>query len=144
MGMALLVAFTILEILAVGYAVARSAPPQWQLCELVVLAAVFLLVRAYRDYLVKPAEVATAYSDQAPDWATHRVERRLTPRLAGNRSRAGEIGATHSVEQIAYEMVTQAFRQISMKCHPDHGGDSETMQRVNAARDLLLGGLRRG
>lgn len=141
MGMALLVAFTILEILVVGYAVARSAPPQWQLCELVVLAAVFLLVRAYRDYLVKPSAVTTAYSDLEPDWAKQNVERRLTPRVAG---KTGNIGANQSVEQIAYEMVTQAFRQVSMKCHPDHGGDSETMQRVNAARDLLLGGLRRG
>jgi hypothetical protein len=43
-----------------------------------------------------------------------------------------------SVEQIAHDMLMQAFRQASRTHHPDHGGDPEDMRRVYAARDMIL------
>ena len=43
-----------------------------------------------------------------------------------------------SVEQIAHDMLMQAFRQVSRTHHPDLGGDPEDMRRVHAARDLIL------
>jgi curved DNA-binding protein CbpA len=42
------------------------------------------------------------------------------------------------VEQLAHEMLNQAFRQASLRHHPDRGGDPETMRRVYAARELIL------
>jgi len=36
------------------------------------------------------------------------------------------------------EQVEDAHRRLAMKHHPDRGGDSETMGRINAARDALL------
>lgn len=37
------------------------------------------------------------------------------------------------------EQIEDAHRRLAMKHHPDRGGDSETMGRINAARDALLG-----
>jgi hypothetical protein len=34
--------------------------------------------------------------------------------------------------------IEEAHRRLAMKHHPDRGGDSETMGRINAARDALL------
>jgi hypothetical protein len=36
------------------------------------------------------------------------------------------------------EQIEEAHRRLAMKHHPDRGGDSETMGRINAARDALL------
>lgn len=36
------------------------------------------------------------------------------------------------------EQVEEAHRRLAMKHHPDRGGDSDTMGRINAARDALL------
>jgi len=36
------------------------------------------------------------------------------------------------------EQIEDAHRRLAMKHHPDRGGDSETMGRINAARDALL------
>ena len=68
---------------------------------------------------------------------------RLVPR-ASKRSGRGDFDAEDSVEQIAQEMVTQAFRQISRKYHPDHGGDQEMMRRVYEAREMMLRAIRKG
>ena len=45
---------------------------------------------------------------------------------------------TMSVEQIGHEMLTHAFRQASLKHHPDHGGDPENMRRVYVVRNIFL------
>lgn len=36
-------------------------------------------------------------------------------------------------------MVNQAWKSCASEHHPDRGGEHDTMQRVNGARDLLLG-----
>lgn len=36
--------------------------------------------------------------------------------------------------------ITQNFRQLSKKYHPDYGGIAESFQRIKVARDILLGG----
>ena len=43
-----------------------------------------------------------------------------------------------SVEQIAHDMLMQAFREASREHHPDRGGDPEDMRRICAARDMIL------
>lgn len=43
---------------------------------------------------------------------------------------AGRIGA---------DEVNRAWKSAAAEHHPDRGGNHETMQRVNGARDLLLG-----
>lgn len=43
-----------------------------------------------------------------------------------------------SVEQIAHDMLMQAFRQAARTHHPDHGGNPEDMRRVHAARAMIL------
>ena len=40
-------------------------------------------------------------------------------------------GATH-------EEIEQAYKRLAMEHHPDRGGDSDKMARINAARDLAL------
>ena len=35
--------------------------------------------------------------------------------------------------------VSQAWKRCASEHHPDRGGDHDTMQLVNGARDLLLG-----
>lgn len=37
------------------------------------------------------------------------------------------------------DQVDEAYRRLAMKHHPDRGGDSQEMARINAARELLLG-----
>lgn len=39
------------------------------------------------------------------------------------------------------QQVEDAHRRLAMKHHPDRGGDSETMGRINAARDALMDSL---
>jgi len=43
---------------------------------------------------------------------------------------------------MAQRIITSGFRQLAMELHPDHGGDHEQMQQLNAAhtwlRDRLL------
>lgn len=40
---------------------------------------------------------------------------------------------------ITTKLVVKARRHLARKHHPDVGGDAETMRRVNAAADFLLG-----
>ena len=41
--------------------------------------------------------------------------------------------------RISVEQVNQAWKRCASEHHPDRGGEHDTMQRVNGARDLLLG-----
>ena len=41
--------------------------------------------------------------------------------------------------RLSVAQVNQAWKRCAAEHHPDRGGEHETMQRVNAARDLLLG-----
>ncbi len=36
-----------------------------------------------------------------------------------------------------WEQLTKAFRTAAMKAHPDHGGSTEEMARINLAREVL-------
>ena len=33
------------------------------------------------------------------------------------------------------------YKKLAMKCHPDHGGSTQKMQELNAARDILTRNL---
>jgi hypothetical protein len=41
--------------------------------------------------------------------------------------------------QASTEEIERAYRRLAADHHPDRGGDSHTMARINAARDQLLG-----
>ena len=60
---------------------------------------------------------------------------------AGQPGRYNAALRSQSVEQMAQEMLTLAFRQASLKYHPDQGGNPESMRKVYAARELLLRGI---
>jgi hypothetical protein len=69
-----------------------------------------------------------------------------SPQAAESESKlddGAEIRADHSVEEIANLIVTQAFRKVSLKYHPDRGGDREIMRRVYAAREMMLRAIHR-
>jgi hypothetical protein len=132
------VLFTIIGILAIGWALATLAPPHWVFGELFLLAASVLVVRDYlltRDQGRRIAGTGNSawFADaplEAPD--TQSDLERAQPDT--------HVVYSHkqSVEQIAHDMLMQAFRQASRKHHPDHGGEPEDMRRVYAARDMIL------
>jgi DnaJ-domain-containing protein 1 len=43
------------------------------------------------------------------------------------------VGSDSSKDEIA-----RAYKRLAAKHHPDRGGDTQTMARINAARDALL------
>jgi hypothetical protein len=47
-------------------------------------------------------------------------------------------------EQLTKEIVTKRRRALATVCHPDKGGSSEAMVRLNQAADLLLSGIEKG
>lgn len=47
------------------------------------------------------------------------------------------LGLDRSKQTITREAVTAAFRAAAFKFHPDQGGTTEAMQKVNAAHDAI-------
>jgi hypothetical protein len=156
------VLFTIIGILAIGWALATLAPPHWMFGEVFLLAASVLVVR---DYLLaqdqgrrmrgagssmlagNSAWVADAQLDDldaqsqpSHPWDFERAAAKTRNALAGRTLPATNLVYSHkqSVEQIAHDMLMQAFRQASRTHHADSGGDPEDMRRVYAARDMIL------
>jgi hypothetical protein len=153
---ALGVLFTILGLMAIARELAAAAPPGWKLGEFILLAAFFYLVRecirfreAVKDIRSSrdPFAGSTPYT-RAPEFehATPDPGQATPdpPAAASEPKPDGgvEIRADDSVEKIAHVMVTQAFRRVSLKYHPDHGGDPEIMRRVYAAREMMLRAIR--
>jgi hypothetical protein len=62
-------------------------------------------------------------------WATRA---KLEPREAGASAKIGPVGGT---DVSAMKLVEYGFQAASGKYHPDRGGDSGTMQKLNAARE---------
>lgn len=45
------------------------------------------------------------------------------------------------IVKLALEIISIGYKVLATKMHPDKGGSSEAMQRLNDARDLLKGGV---
>jgi hypothetical protein len=135
------VLFTMTGILAIGCTLAILAPPQWGLGELILLAACIVLAR---ERSIARAEVLERrssnysfadFADSSTEWFAgsgayaragdpHVVrERELALAASGSRpaTKARRMavrqatGSSLSVEQMAHEMLTHAFRQASLK-----------------------------
>jgi hypothetical protein len=161
------VTFTIIGILALGWGLASLAPPHWLFGELFLLAACIVVVRDYllaqgRGLRMRGtansmlAGNSAWFTDSAPDdvdaysqafhpWDFEQAAAKTRKASAAALLPAAHVVDSHkvysrkqSVEQIAHDMLMQAFRQASRTHHPDHGGDPENMRRVYAARDMLL------
>jgi hypothetical protein len=160
MAMVRSVIFSIIGIVAVGWVLAAVAPPHWVFGELFLLMACFAIVReclisrqegsrlagsngrvtsgtgAWFSRFDTPGRNSQAFYpfDFEQPAAKPRTTReaRIQPVLRTVNS------DRQSIEQIAHEMLMQAFRHASQKHHPDHGGDPEEMRRVYAARDMIL------
>jgi curved DNA-binding protein CbpA len=39
--------------------------------------------------------------------------------------------------------IMATYRKRARECHPDHGGSAEMMTRLNAAKDVVLGAIRK-
>ena len=163
--------FTMIGIVAIGWALASMAPAHWVLGELFLLAAFILVVHeVLREYLLVRnqglqvrstgnsavaggteggrggawfSEAQSDDHDAQPDvfhpWDFGQATAKPRVTVAGSVSSTRIVYSSHqSVEQIAHEMLMQAFRQASRQHHPDHGGDPEDMRRVCAARDMIL------
>lgn len=46
------------------------------------------------------------------------------------------------MRQMATEIVSAGYRKLAMEHHPDHGGETRTMQLVNRAADFLRQAVR--
>ena len=156
------VTFTIIGILALGWGLATLAPPHWAYGELFLLAACLVVVRDYflaRDHGVKmrgtgssilaaksawftepPSADNNAYSQAFHPWDLEQAAANTRKAVAGRLLQPAHVvySQKNSVEQIAHDMLMQAFRQVARTHHPDHGGNPEDMRRVHAARDMIL------
>jgi hypothetical protein len=155
------VVFTIIGLVAIGWVLAAIAPPHWLFGELFLLAACIAVVREYlvaRDQRMKmrgsnDAMLAGSrawFADPQPDnydnsqafhpWDFDQATAKSRSAVAARVPPAAHpvYSDQQSVEQIAHDMLMQAFRQASCKHHPDHGGNPEDMRRVYAARDMIL------
>lgn len=82
--------------------------------------------------------VATAYLDRA-EWI---LERRWpgcldVPEFASSAPDPGPYAVLYLLPSAPPEVVKAAYRALSLSLHPDRGGDTAAMQRVNAAYDQI-------
>jgi hypothetical protein len=148
---------TIIGILTLGWVLATLHPPHWAFGEFFLATACMLVVREYlsaREVLktrgtgksifagnnawFTDSEDIDGYARVFHPWDS---DRSATGRPKTNRPRTeppahGRYSHKQSIEQLAHEMLMQAFRHVSSAHDPC--GDPEEMRRVSAARDLLL------
>lgn len=74
-------------------------------------------------------------------FAKYELERRK-PEAQRAASASLEIAGSDSKETIALKLAEYGYRVASRKYHPDLGGSTETMQRINAARQFFRDQLR--
>jgi hypothetical protein len=156
------VTLTIIGIFALGWGLATLAPPHWLFGELFLLAASVVVIR---DYLLaedqgrrmrgtsnsmlagnsawctdSTLDDIDGHSHAFHPWDFDRAVAKTRNALAGRALPATNLvySQKQSVEQIAHDILMQAFRQASRTHHVDSGGDPEAMRRVYAARDLIL------
>jgi hypothetical protein len=90
------------------------------------------------------AGVAVSLARQAfPDIETIRDEP-ARPRLTVVGGRDDDHCVLYVAKDATPEVVDAAYRALSRKLHPDLGGDTAGMQRLNAAYERLKGGRRTG
>lgn len=127
--------FTIMGIVAIGWALARMAPPHWRSYELVLLAACIRLVWAcFRAgdqtkakevrrtgvslvpsstawFGASAADIREARSRDFRPWDVEQAISRLRPVNSATTPRLWRTASdSQSVEQLTNEMLTQAFR----------------------------------
>lgn len=143
MGMKRSVVLTTIGIAAVGGFLAIVAPPHWVLCELFLLIACAFVLRNYlaRNYLttlesargirassITPPGQSSWLADLQPDdpasvsdafhpWDFDRFSAKPRTTVMGDNTPVARTFCprNQSVEQIAHEILMQAFRQASSK-----------------------------
>jgi hypothetical protein len=92
-------------------------------------------------------------ADQEREWQRRRDEARRQHEAADRlreaeaRMRAQQQHVSLTADRdVALEVINAGYRVISLKCHPDKGGNHDDMVRLNRVRDRLRGaaGLLRG
>lgn len=74
--------------------------------------------------------------DESQYWfARYELERRK-PESRREANASLNISATDTEAEIALKLMSYGYRAAPRKYHPDHGGSSEVMKKLNAARDL--------
>ena len=127
--------FTIMVIVAIGWALARLVPPHWRSCELVLLSACIALVwECFRAgdqtkaqeirrtgvslapsstawFGASAADLRDARSREFRPWDVEQAISRLRPVNSATTPRLWRTASdSQSVEQLTNEMLTQAFR----------------------------------
>jgi hypothetical protein len=75
------------------------------------------------------------YIDQLLSWRELKDER-VKQLLKTERSR--RMIDPRSVAGIMLALIKTGYKSMAVKYHPDHGGNTEQMQKLNAAKDALL------
>jgi len=147
---------TIIGILTLGWVLATLEPPHWIFGEFFLVAACILVVRehnsareqrlgtrgANRSVLAgnnawfADSEDIDGYTRVFHPWDSEPKASKKRKRTAAGEAIHVRYSHKQSVEQLAHEMLIQAFRHASGA--RNHGGDPEEQRRVSAARDLLL------
>jgi len=85
---------------------------------------------------VLPEPFAPSFPDLSQYWfAKYELERRR-PLSQRESTVSLEIAASDTEGTIALALAEYGYRSASRKYHPDRGGDTATMQRLNAAREF--------
>jgi hypothetical protein len=85
---------------------------------------------------VLPEPFAPSFPDLSQYWfAKYELERRR-PLSQRESTVSLEIAASDTEGTIALALAEYGYRSASRKNHPDRGGDTATMQRLNAAREF--------
>jgi hypothetical protein len=106
----------------------------------------FLLVDARRQSSNPVVITGWLLSPWCPDlsqywFAKYELERRR-PEAHRDAAASLKITSDDSKPEIARKLAEYGFRAASRKYHPDRGGETSTMQRVNEARQFALDRLR--
>jgi len=138
---------TIVGILAIGWILASVAPPHWQSCEMVLLVACIALIwECFRSEDQMKGRAAAWLDAGTGDpqsggfrpWDVERAVARFRPAAVRATSDLHFAASRQPMEQITHEMLTQAFRQASLKHHPADISDAENTRRVYLAREMIL------
>jgi hypothetical protein len=106
----------------------------------------FLRVDAQSQSKAPVAQPWPALAPRCPDlsqywFAKFELERRK-PEAQRQSAVSLEISTGDTQEGIALKLAEYGYRAASRKYHPDHGGDTVIMQRLNAARQLVRSRLK--
>jgi DnaJ family protein C protein 19 len=154
LGGVVLVLFALLSLSASGGAEAKKNVGNTILGALLVAALTFVLLRAGMAWLA--VMVVLLYSAFKSYWARARSARppdssapprsssagpssRAAPRIAGEMSRDEAYAVLGLSPGASKDAVVEAYKRLMKKLHPDTGGSTYLAQRINEAREVLLG-----